>query len=793
MNKTLSLTKNTHKKLLKSSISLIVASIIINGLNFLYNAYLGRNLELVEFGLISLLSGIVSIIQIPLGTYARAVTHKSALLFGKYDTPVKKLWKTLRGNIIFYSLVPSFLWVLASPFLAQYFNTSSILPFLILTPIWTVGIYSAVDGGFLSGSHSFGNLAIIGLVEASVKFALTIIFVQMRQEMLVYTAIPLSVLASFFYGWLAASLLKEDREVELTKKDLSRLSKKFIGSSFLIKCSTVLFLSVDVILAKHYLSPEDAGTYALISLVGKMVFFLGGLFSQFINPMVSRNIGAQISSRSVFLIAVPLTAAASLLGYLFFGAFGWYTLPLLLGERVQSILPYTNLYAFSYALITIAIAVVGFHQAHNRHGFAFLSIFGSFLMIISIVLFHGSIGEISTAVSGSGIIFFLFSLLMDERIEEKDEIQKTPKRILIFNWRDTKHAWAGGAEVYVHEIAKQWVKEGKEVILFCGNDGKSTKHDMVDGVCIIRRGGHYTVYLWAVLYYFYSLGKWADIIVESENGCPFFAQLYSNKPVFLLVYHVHQEIFRKHLPFPLSYVAMGIEKFLLPLIYRGGRVITISESTRQDLVKLGLAEIEDIEIVNPGVHLSDYRSLPETLHPTFVYVGRLKHYKNIDIAIRAFKRVLKKYPKALFTIAGDGEELRNLRRLAKRLHVENAVMFLGKVDEYVKAVLLAKAWVAIQPSSVEGWGITVIEANAAGTPVIASKVPGLKDSVVDNVTGVLVEAKNVEMLSNAMISLIRDEEKRRHLAKEAKKWSYNFSWKNAASLFLRSIEERMTI
>lgn len=792
MNKLLTLTKTNHKKLFASSISLVIASIGVNAMNFFYNAYLGRSLDLVEFGLVSLLSGIVSIIQIPLGTYARAVTHKSALLYGKYDSPVKKLWKTLRSHLFWYAVVPSCVWLLCTPFLASYFNTDSILPFLIITPIWGLGLYNAVDGGFLSGSHAFEKLSVMIILESGIKLILTIIFISLNQEILVYAAIPISMLASFFYGWLSVLFLKEEKEISLTRKDLTKISKKFIGSSLLIKCATVLFLSVDVILAKHYLSPSDAGRYALISLVGKMVYFLGSLFSQFINPLVSRSIGAKESSRMIFLITIPATAGAALLGYILFGAFGYATLPFLIGDKIVEVLPYISLYALAYGCISLAVAIVSFHQSHARHTFAFVSILSAFLMIVSILCFHGSLGEISTAVSFSGFMFLLFVIFLHARIGEGVE-QQQPKRILIFNWRDTKHAWAGGAEVYVHEIAKQWVKEGKEVILFCGNDGHNSKHDNVDGVWIIRRGGHYTVYLWAFLYYFYSLGKWCDIIVESENGCPFFTQLYSNKPVFLLVYHVHQEVFRKHLKFPLSHIAMFIEKFLMPAVYRGGRVITISESTRKDLVDLGLSEIEDIEIVSPGVHLADYKTLPETNHPSFVYVGRLKHYKNIDIAIYAFQKVLKKYPHALFTIAGDGEEGNNLKLLTKQLGLLDSIIFLGKVDEYQKAILLAKAWIAIQPSSVEGWGITVIEANAAGTPVIAANVPGLKDSVKDNITGMLVEPKDVDKFADAMIHLVEDTEKRRKFAKEAKRWSENFSWPNAAKSFMVSIEERMSI
>ena len=75
-------------------------------------------------------------------------------------------------------------------------------------------------------------------------------------------------------------------------------------------------------------------------------------------------------------------------------------------------------------------------------------------------------------------------------------------RILILNWRDKKHVWAGGAEVYIQEVGKQWAQEGHSVTVFCGWDGKGGRNDTVDGVNIIRRGGFYTVYPFAFIVYF---------------------------------------------------------------------------------------------------------------------------------------------------------------------------------------------------------------------------------------------------------------------------------------------------
>src|SRR6185437_13605454 len=116
-----------------------------------------------------------------------------------------------------------------------------------------------------------------------------------------------------------------------------------------------------------------------------------------------------------------------------------------------------------------------------------------------------------------------------------------------------------------------------------------------------------------------------------------------------------------------------------------------------------------------------------------------------------------------------------------------SVTFCGRVDESEKAKLLAKSWAAIQPSQMEGWGITVIEANAAGTPVIASRVNGLQDSVNDGLTGILVPAGNIAQFANAMMKIADDDSARMNLSEQARLWAKNFDWSKSADLFYNLI------
>ncbi|MBI3954760.1 glycosyltransferase [Candidatus Collierbacteria bacterium] len=364
-------------------------------------------------------------------------------------------------------------------------------------------------------------------------------------------------------------------------------------------------------------------------------------------------------------------------------------------------------------------------------------------------------------------------------------------RLIIFNWRDIKHVWSGGAEVYIHQIAKRWVKQGNQVILFTSHDGQQPDNEIVDGIHIIRRGGFYTVYFWAILYYLFQIRSQADLVIDCANGVPFFTPLYARKPKIFLIHHVHQQIFVKHLKPPLSWLAILIESKLTPLLYHRIPAVTVSDSSRQDFIKQHISRPELIRVIFPGIDPVPYRPILKTNHPSFIYLGRLKHYKNIDQAIKAFSVVVKSYPKARFSIAGRGENLEELQQLVRDLNLEDSVTFYDFVSEQQKDILLKESWISLQPSSFEGWGITVIESNARGTPVIASAVSGLRDSVLDGVTGLLVPPRRPDYLAQAMIHLVREPYVLRRLSHQATIWANNFSWDVGSQQFYQLIEREL--
>jgi glycosyltransferase involved in cell wall biosynthesis len=352
-------------------------------------------------------------------------------------------------------------------------------------------------------------------------------------------------------------------------------------------------------------------------------------------------------------------------------------------------------------------------------------------------------------------------------------------RILIFNWRDPTHPWAGGAEVFLHEVARRWVSWGHGVTWFCGRHASQPAESQPEGIDVVRRGGIYSVYPAAARTYLARLRGRFDVVLDSANGIPFFSPLFSAIPRVALVHHVHREVFFCELPWHLALLGNTLEQVVMPLVYRRTPFIAVSESSREALVEIGI-RADRISVIHNGVDGSRYRPGSKSPTPLLVVVGRLRRYKSIGVAIRAMPDLLPAVPDLHLSIVGEGPMASTLSDLAKELGVAAHVSFHGFVSEAAKIDLMQRAHVAIHPSLKEGWGLTVLEANACGTPVVAADVPGLRDSVRDGETGVLVPHGDPGALAREVQALLLDDGRREQMARNAVAWAARFDWDQTA-------------
>lgn len=792
---------------------LVAAMMLANVLNFVFSALLGRSLSPENFGTLSLFSTVILLTGIVTGSIGGSITYRVARYLGSNHTQLMRPFvRTVGRRSLFVGFAAALVWVVIAPSLAHFFNISQTYIVVAFAPIFPIMLSQGIWGGFLRGDFAFKFVALGVLADPVIKLLTAGVLVLLGREDLA----PVAILCAVTAGWLTLFFLGRKKlmssELRVTSGKVEEVAReplafptKYFYSALLASSSTTLFLTADVILVKHYFTPQVAGSYALLSLCGGMIVYLCSLASVFITTSVSRERGQGGSGRKSFLPLFRLVVLAAFAGFVGIGAIGKFTIPLLFGSNTAPILPYLPVYAAAMAILAVSSSYIAYRLAKDDYGYAWFGVFGAVVMSLGIMYNHDNVGSVATVVLAASsttavLLFawhavtqhgrFVFRNLIDllDVFAPLPSLQPTTnnlqpassaKRVLVFNWRDTKHTFAGGAEVYVHEMAKRWVAAGNTVTIFCGNDGNNPRFETVDGVHIIRRGGFYMVWFWAFVYYILRLRGKFDIILDSDSALPFFTPLFVREPVVGLVHHVHQEIFKKHLVWPAALLARSIEKYFVPFVYRHTQLITVSESTKQDMLALGLTG-SGIEVINPGVDIAQLMPGEKDEHPLVVYVGRLQAYKSVDVLIRAFELLHLAHPEARLVIAGGGEDESNLKKLTQTLGLTNVISFLGKIEDELKVFLMQQAWVFANPSSMEGWGITSIEANACGTPVVASNVPGLRDSVRNPHTGYLVEYGNPAAFAEKIDLLISNSKQRQFMEQESMEWAAKFDWNQQA-------------
>lgn len=356
-------------------------------------------------------------------------------------------------------------------------------------------------------------------------------------------------------------------------------------------------------------------------------------------------------------------------------------------------------------------------------------------------------------------------------------------RILIINWQDITHPLSGGAEVHLHSIFSRIARRGHEVTLFCSSYPGAPSEETLDGIRIIRRGGRHLFNFRvppACLFRFRR--EHFDVVIDDLNKIPFFTPLYVRKPLFGIVHHLFgASIFAETNLLAGSYVYL-MERCAL-FFYRLTRTpfFVVSPSTREEMCRRGFPA-SDLHLVYNCVDHALHRPDPARRSQTALvgYFGRLRKYKGVDQFVRAVAAVRTTHPHVRAVIVGQGDDRPRLERLVAEAGLRDAVTFTGYVPEQRKVELLQEMWFGVATSSKEGWGLTVLESNACGTPVIASNVPGLRDAVRDGETGLLFGHGDIDDLAEKIRTLLDDPALRARLTVNAIAWAGEFHWENAA-------------
>lgn len=363
-------------------------------------------------------------------------------------------------------------------------------------------------------------------------------------------------------------------------------------------------------------------------------------------------------------------------------------------------------------------------------------------------------------------------------------------QVVFLSWRDTRNPEGGGAERYLEQVAAGLVARGARVTVFCAAHDQAPADEVVDGIRFVRRGTKTGVYAAGVRALRRGdLGE-PDVVVDVQNGLPFFSRLGTRAPVVVLVHHVHREQWPVVYPGLVGRVGWWLERRVAPRFYRRSQYVAVSRATRHELARLGV-DHDRVAVVHNGTDPALPVVARRSSTPMLLTVGRLVPHKQVEHAIDTAVALRPQHPGLRLHVVGGGWWEQQLREHAARVDPDGeVVVFEGEVDEQRKHELYAASWLQLLPSLKEGWGLVVGEAGMHGTPTVAyAAAGGTRESVEHEVSGLLVD--DHDELTSSVDALLRDPERLEKLSDGAVRVSHTFTWDHARESFARVLTEAL--
>ncbi|MGN0063172.1 MAG: glycosyltransferase family 4 protein [Nocardioides sp.] len=362
------------------------------------------------------------------------------------------------------------------------------------------------------------------------------------------------------------------------------------------------------------------------------------------------------------------------------------------------------------------------------------------------------------------------------------------REVVFLSWRDTENPEAGGAERYLQKMAEGLRDRGARVTVFSASSG-APREETKDGIRYRRGGGKLGVYPRGMAELLSGrLGR-PDVVVDVQNGLPFFSRVVTRRPVVVLVHHVHREQWPVVYPGVTGRIGWWVEHRLAPRLYRRDQYVAVSRATRTELAGLGVSP-DRVAVVHNGTDPAPPSGVQKTAHPSVCVVGRLVPHKQVEHAIDAVVELRREFPTLTLDVVGGGWWSEHLAEHVAQRGAGDFVRLLGHVSEEDKQAAYARSWLMLLPSLKEGWGLVVGEAAMHSTPTIAYRsAGGTTESIKDGRSGLLVDT--YEEFRDTTAALLRDDVRRKELGAGALEVSHEYTWQHGQESFAAVIESAL--
>ncbi len=674
-----------------------------------------------------------------------------------------------------------------APAFAAYLNLGSVAPVLLTDALFAVIVVGAVPAGVLIGRRRFGVVAAGNLAGAAVR--LLVGAVLPRVEGAVDGALVASLLGSL--AIIAVQVVALSRDDGAARHHGGAVSQPAAGMAVeglvgaILTSALWAIWNLPVVFARHWLDDVDAGRFAVAQQLTTAVLFLAVPIATAFFPTLVRHRDARVAGTGLGVTLVVSAATAAVLATL-----GPVLIPHVYGPSFS--LPGDLLAvqgAGACAVVTVSYALWA-TRATSRHTGAVAV--GIVVALAAETLIAAALHDDMIRLAVGPVIALAVGMCVaaaGTAVGRRRPPLSEPapgdgvrgRRILVLNWKDPSDPAAGGAETYVRRIAETWAARGNQVTLLVPRAKGRPRQEVVDGVRHLRMGTRLTVFHHSRRH-LRRHGREYDCVVESISTRPFHAHRLLPGRSTALYHQIADEVWEEEFAFPLSWLGRRVIEPRWVAGMRDARVVAVSRSTAADLELRGVATAA---VVHPGCDAprGPERVAPGT-PPRLVFLGRLCRTKRPQEAIRALAVIQRALPGATLDVIGDGYLLDELRRVPVP-----GVRLQGFVDEATKLHLLRSADLLLMPATREGWGIVTVEAAMQGVPTVGYDVPGVRESVVDGVTGVLT-APEPEALGAAAAALLQDPERWRRLSRSAQERAALLTWERTASEVLAAATTR---
>lgn len=363
--------------------------------------------------------------------------------------------------------------------------------------------------------------------------------------------------------------------------------------------------------------------------------------------------------------------------------------------------------------------------------------------------------------------------------------------ILIFTWKDREHPLAGGAEVVNEELIRRLVADKHQVTLLVGGYPGCTREEFTHGYRVIRLGNAYSVYFHAWRYYRKHLQGWADLVIEEVNTIPFFTRFYVKEPTLLFFHQLCRRIWFYQMSPPFSALGFLAEPLYLRMLAAGGKTVTVSESTKQDLARYGFNK-QEIKLISEGIEIEPVANLDAIQkydQPTLLSFGAVRSMKRTLHQVKAFEIAKLQIPHLRLIVAGKliGRYGKKVWREMMKSKFSDDIEYIGPATPAQREELMQRCHLTLQTAVKEGWGLTITEAASQGTPAVVYDVDGLRDSVRHGETG-MITACNPVAMAQGIVNALRDKHAYQSMREAAWRWSQDITFEKSYNDFKKAVE-----